>query len=83
MSYEPFRNDRGTPIRGGSAVGALPETVDEGTRALWIGTGGTLVVTCDDDSTITLQNVADGVLIPLHVKIIEAATTCTDMVALR
>lgn len=82
-NYNPFENDRGTPIRGGAPVGALPDTVDVGTRALWIGTGGTLDVICDDGSNVVLQNVADGVLLPIHVQTIQVGTTCTDMVALR
>lgn len=84
MSYEPFRNDRATPIRGGAAIGGvLPEALDEGTRALWIGTGGTLVVTCDDGSQLTFQNLSDGVLLPIHAASIDVGTTCTDMLALR
>lgn len=81
MSYSQFQNDRGTPIRGGAPISA-GETAATGTRALWIGTGGTLVVTTDTDDQLTFQNMADGVLIPIHVKSVDVGTTCTDMIAL-
>ena len=82
-NYNPFENDRGTPIRGGTSIGALPAEVPEGTRAIWIGGGGTLNVICKDGSNVVLQNVSDGVLIPIHIQTAQAGTTCADMVALR
>lgn len=85
MGFETMLNDRSSPIRGGVAVqpgSPIPTYV----RALWIGAGGTLVVRLDgmDDAAPDLEfaNLADGVLIPMHVTSIEAGTTCTDILAL-
>jgi len=81
MAYDQFQNDRATPIRGGSPV-AAGEACPTYTRALWIGTGGTLVLVTDGGETLTFQNVSDGVLLPIHASSVDALTTCTDMLAL-
>ena len=79
MAYEDiFNNDITTPIRGGGV--ALPgEPLPPHTRALWIGVGGTLVVTTDVGDEIEFENVSDGVLIPIHAAQIEVATTCDSI----
>ena len=54
-----------------------------GCRALWIGGSGTLSIKCVDDTaavTITVPNT--GVLLPLFVSRVMAATTAGNIVAL-
>lgn len=82
MSFaDILNNDITTPIRGGSD--AIPGTPLPGhTRALWIGVGGTLVVETDTGDVLTLENVSDGVLIPIHAKEVDISTTCDSIVAL-
>lgn len=54
-----------------------------GARALWIGGAGNLSVKClDDSSAVTIAITNDGVLLPLFVSRVMAATTCTSIVAL-
>jgi hypothetical protein len=54
-----------------------------GVRALWVGGTGNLSIKCVDDSaavTIAIPNA--GVLLPLFVSRVMAATTATSIVAL-
>jgi hypothetical protein len=53
-----------------------------GTRALWIGGGGTLAVRCVDDSSTVSLTVPAGTLLPLFASRVMAATTATGIVAL-
>lgn len=53
------------------------------TRAIWVGTGGDLVVKAFEDSTaITLKNIPDGSLVPVSALYVMAATTAADLVAM-
>ncbi|WP_247657740.1 spike base protein, RCAP_Rcc01079 family [Aquabacter sp. L1I39] len=55
----------------------------QATRALYVGTGGDLVVIGKDDSaSVTLKNVPSGTILPLRVKRVAAATTATDILGL-
>ena len=53
-------------------------------RALYVGTGGTLVVRCIDSvADVTLKNVASGQIVDLRVSHVRATgTTAADIVAL-
>lgn len=54
-----------------------------GCRALWIAGNGNLVVQCVDNTTsITINIPNGGVLLPLFVSRVMAATTATNIVAL-
>jgi len=66
-----------------AAVTASDTTDLTGCRALWIGGTGNLSVKCVDDTaavTIVIPNA--GVLLPLFVSRVMAATTATSIVAL-
>lgn len=53
-------------------------------RALYVGTGGSVVVRLADDSdNVTLVNVPDGTLLPLAVKRVATATTASNILGLR
>lgn len=74
-------------LRGGTkaaAVTASDSTDLTGTRALYIGTAGTLVVRLVDDptTTVTFGAVTAGSLIPLQVTRVMAATGATNIVAI-
>ncbi len=58
----------------------LPNT----TRALWIGTGGDIVITTKGGtSSVTLESVPDGSMLPIRVSRVHATgTTATGIVAL-
>lgn len=52
-------------------------------RALWVGGAGNLVVQClDNSASVTIVIPTAGVLLPLFVKRVMAATTATNIVAL-
>lgn len=52
-------------------------------RALYVGTGGDLVLLARDDETpITLANVGDGAFIPIRARQVMAATTASDIVGI-
>jgi hypothetical protein len=52
-------------------------------RALYVGTGGTLVLLAKDDSTpVTLSNVPAGAFIPVRAKRVLAATTASGIVGI-
>lgn len=53
------------------------------TRAIWVGTGGTLRVILPSGDDITLVNVADGSLLPIQARrIYDTDTTASDLVGL-
>ena len=72
----------GSPLTTGEAV--TPHDTNELTkvsRALYIGVTGDLVVTMQDGTTLTFKAVPVG-LLPIRVKIVKAATTATNILAL-
>ena len=55
-----------------------------GVRAVYVGTGGSLVV--DDtfgNSNVTFANVPDGTLLPICAKRIKEASTAADLVVIQ
>ena len=73
-----------SPARQAFAIGtasygtALAKT----TRALWVGTGGTVVAEMAGGNTVTFSGVQDGSILPLRVTAIGTATTATGIVGL-
>lgn len=55
------------------------------TRALWIGGAGHLTVVMKDDTTpVLIENIAQGTLLPISVKLVMASgTTASKIIALR
>lgn len=52
-------------------------------RAIYVGTTGDIVMTGDDDVSVTFANVPDGTLLPVSPKTITSTnTTATDIVAI-
>jgi len=66
------------------AVTTSDSTIIPVTRALFIGTGGTLVVTmAEDENDVTFINIADGTVFPIQVsKVLATGTTAASIVAL-
>lgn len=53
------------------------------TRAIYVGTGGTLVVRLvDDTDDTTFVNIPDGSLIPLRVRAVRNTSTASNLVGL-
>lgn len=73
-----------SPIEDGASI--APDDVDDlddVTRAIWVGTGGNVKVDLKGSGTVTLNNVADGTMLPLRVTKVHATdTTASNMVAL-
>lgn len=68
---------------GGVAVTPSDSTDLGVTRAVWVGTGGDLVVTfVGTSSAVTLPNVQDGTLLPIQVSKVMVATGASDIVAI-
>lgn len=70
------------PAARGTSVTPSDSTDLPTTRGLWVGTGGTLVVTMLG-ADVTFTNVPTGMLLPLQVqKVKSTGTTCSGIVAL-
>ena len=52
------------------------------TRAIYVGTGGTLVVEMQWGETVSFENVPDGALLPIRVKRVLPATSAASIVGL-
>lgn len=65
-------------------VTASDSTDLTGTRALYVGTTGNLAVRCVNDptTTVTLNNVPAGAILPIRVTRVMAATTASGIVAM-
>ena len=75
--------DATAPASHAVAVTESDATIFPVTRGLYIGTGGTLVVTMAKDGTsATFTNVANGTLLPIQVTQVLVATTASDILAL-
>lgn len=84
MTAKYMTADSTRPAHRMSAVTPSNVTVLEVTRGLYVGTGGSILVTpVDGDTTVSFKNVADGTILPLQVtKVWNTGTTATDIVAL-
>jgi len=52
-------------------------------RAIYVGTGGTLVLKGWDDVSVTFTNIPNGTILPVAAKrVMATGTTATDLVAL-
>jgi len=67
---------------GARAVTPSDSTVLEVTRGLFIGTTGDVAVTMADGQAVTFSNLASGVILPIQVTKVMAATTASDILAL-
>lgn len=73
-----------SPAAGANAI--IPsdaDTLSTVTRAIFVGTAGNLRVTMIEGDTVTLKNLAAGVIYPLRcTKVLATSTTAADLVAL-
>lgn len=83
-----FRHANNT-VSAHNAVAVTPSdsTILPITRALYVGTGGTLVVVMADadttSTTVTYTNVANGAILPIQVsKVYSTSTTASNILAL-
>lgn len=67
---------------GARAVTPSDATVLEVTRGLFIGTTGDVAVTMADGQAVTFVNLASGIILPIQVTKVMAATTASDILAL-
>jgi hypothetical protein len=76
----------GLTTPGRKAFAITPHDTNElanTTRAIWVGTGGTVSVVLEDDSTqVNLTNVPNGTLLPLRAKIVHTDSTATGMIGI-
>ena len=87
MPTDRFRSaepeDLIVPARSARAVTPSTTEMNKPPRALYIGTGGDLVVRMlDDDDNVTFVNVPDGTILELRVKLVHTDTTADDILAL-
>ena len=65
------------------AVTPSDSTVLPCTRALWVGTGGTVNVVTGDGTTVAFTNVASGMILPIQVtQVLATSTTASAILAL-
>jgi len=60
--------------------GTSNQQLDYITRAIWVGTHGNLTYVTPTGVTITLKTIADGTLVKVRAKRIDASTTASDLV---
>lgn len=71
------------PLSHGFAITADGQPVAQTTRAIYVGTGGSLVcILAGDTTAITLTNVASGALLNLRVKAVMSTSTASGLVGL-
>ena len=73
-----------SPVENGEAVdiSTATHTCTSPTRALWVGTGGDVVVNLVGVDGLTFKSVQDGTLLPIRVTaVVKAGTDASDMVA--
>lgn len=59
------------------------EPLDETARAIYVGTGGNLMMRGGDDTAMrTWKNVPDGTMLPFRVDEVGVGSTATDLLAL-
>lgn len=77
--------DPQAPYDEGEAVTPNDSTAIEPTRALWVGTGGTIAVTLVSGDAVTLTAVPNGTLLPLRVTAVKStgSSGIAGVVALR
>lgn len=74
-----------SPVSGGQAVdiSSTDHTPTSCTRAIWVGTTGTVKVTTLSGDVLTIVNVQDGTLLPIRAVLIwRTGTTASNMVAM-
>lgn len=74
MSFNPNTTDWTRPACDGFAITAGPSKLEHVTRGLYVGTSGDVTVTFIDGSSVTLENLAAGVIHPVAVTHVTAAT---------
>lgn len=73
------------PIWDGEAVdiSTTDHTFSKYTRSVYVGTGGTLIVTTVGGTSLTYLNVQDGSFLPIRVKsVTKTGTTASDILGL-
>ncbi len=73
----------GEPAKFGFTVTASDEMIlTDLCRALYIGTGGTLVVEMFNGTTLSFLNVPAGQFMPIRVRKVKSATTASGIIGL-
>ena len=76
-------NPQDPAVKGVALPDATTTTPAPGSRAIYVGGAGSLVVTlAGDSSTITFTAVPAGTLLPIRITSISSSSTATDVVAL-
>ena len=72
-----------SPKGGAFAITPSDDTdLTIGATAIYVGTGGNLVVITSFGQTVTFTNLADGQVLPVRVKRVLEASTATELVGL-
>ncbi len=82
--HHAFRGNPQDPAY--EAIAITPSDSDEiayaPCRAIFVGTGGNVVLMTANDSLATFNNVQDGTLLPVRAKRVYTSSTALNMVAL-
>lgn len=70
------------PARGAFAVIPSSTPLAHVTRALYIGSGGTVAVEMETGDLVSFHNVPNGSVLPIHAARVLPATNASDIVAL-
>ena len=83
VSYQMYHDNGGT-ARMFRAITPDDDTdLDPPARALFVGTGGNVVVHNMEGESVTITNVPDGVIFPCWVKrVLDTDTTADDIIAI-
>jgi hypothetical protein len=81
--YSSLGTDATAPAAGAFAITPSDVTTfDQPTRAIYVGTGGTLEVAMLWGGTANFENVADGTLLPIRASQVTSGTTAGALVGL-
>lgn len=82
--FASYASGLDSPAFTGFAIGtaAYGTALSQTTRALYVGTGGTVVATMAGGAALTFENVQDGSILPVRVSEVGTATTATGIVGL-
>lgn len=71
-----------SPAYDAFAITANGSELDRYTRAVFVGTGGTVIAIMASGGTVTFSNVQDGQVLPIRVQAIGSASSASGLVGL-
>jgi len=71
-----------SPAYDAFPITANGSTLETTTRAIYVGTGGTVVAVMASGGTVTFSGVQDGQILPIRVQAVGAASSASGLIGL-